>query len=270
MAFAPGKFRHRAIERVSSPEQLDQLLRITAPRRWIALVALLVLVAVAIAWSLIATVPTTVTGPGYLLPQGGLRQIQAPVPGVVTAINMQDGQHVLVQQKLGTIVDSQGRTNPILAPETGVVTETDSVLNLYVSPGDRVGLVQPVGFPLVIYGYVPTDIAATLRPGTEARVRFASGIGQAFGYAEGAVESVSQFSVTQQRLSFILQDSAVVANVMKLGPTNEVVIALNQSATTPSGLVWGSGHGPPGQLPAGLPATVTFVLGEHHPVDNAF
>ena len=270
MAFTPGKFRHRAIERVSSPEQLDQLLRITAPRRWVALVALLALVGAAIAWALIATVPTTQKGPGYLLPQGGLRQVQAPVPGIVKSIDIEDGQHVLVRQQLGTIVDGRGNPTPILAPETGVITETDSVLNLYVNAGDRVGLVQPVGFPLVIYGYVPTDIAATLRPGTEARVRFASGIGQAFGYADGTVETVSQFSVPSQRLDLVLKDSAVVANVMKLGPTNEVVIAMSQSAATPNGLVWGSGSGPPGPLPAGLPAQVTFVLGEHHPIDNVF
>lgn len=268
--FQPGKFRHRAMERMSSPEQLDQMLRVTTPRRWIALFALLALVAAAIAWSLIATVPTTVNGPGYLLPQGGLRQIQAPTAGIVSTIELVNGQHVVATQRLGTIRDDRGATFPVLAPETGIVTEADSVPHSHVSPGDRMGVVQPVGFPLVIYAYVRTDTAATLRPGIEARVRFSAGIGQAFGYAVGTVDSVSQFSETPQRLNFILQDASVVDAVRKIGPANEVVITMNQSASTPSGLTWGSGSGPPGDLPAGLPAKVTFIQGSHHPIDNVF
>lgn len=265
---APGKFRHKALQKMSSPEQLDRMLRITLPRRWIGLTGLLMIVAGVVAWSAIAAVPTTLSGPGYLLPQGGLRQVQAPSSGTVTALDVGIGQHVVAGQSLGVIATSNGKSVPVLAPETGVVTEADTVVHAFVAAGQRLALVQPVGWPLVVYAYVPTDVAAGLRPGVPVQVSFGAGIGARFGYAKGVVGSVSQFPATGERLDFILQDSSVVDSVRKLGPANEIVILMNQSARTASGLVWGSGGGPPGELPAGLPAKVKFVVGSHHPIDN--
>jgi hypothetical protein len=266
--FQAGKFRHNALRRMSSPEQLDQMLRITLLRRWIGLTGLLLLVVAVVVWSAIATVPTTLKGPGYLLPEGGLREVQAPASGTVSAFSTQTGKHVVAQQQVGEVVAASGKRVPVRSPETGVLTESDTVDHAYVTAGQRLALVQPVGWPLVVYAYVATDVAAGLRPGTEVHVDFGAGIGRAFGFVRGRVASVSQFPATSQRLKFILQDSSTIDSVKKLGPANEVVIALDRSAATPSGLVWGSGSGPPGPLPAGLPSTVTFVIGTHHPIDN--
>lgn len=268
--FAPGKFRARALQRMTSPEHLDQMLSVTPPRRWVALTALLTLVVTAVVWSVVSTVPTTLSGTGYLVPQDGLREISATASGTVNSINMSVGQHVVAGESLGAIGNSSGGLTPMRAPETGVITETDTAENQFMTQGTRIGLIQPVGFPLVIYAYVGSNVAADLRPGDEAHVLFGAGIGQGFGYAVGTVASVSQFAVTQQRLDFILQDNSTVNAVLKLGPTNEVVIAMELSATTPSGFVWGSGDGPPGALPAGLSANVTFVIGKHHPISEVF
>jgi HlyD family secretion protein len=268
MPLTPGKFRHKALQKMQSPEQLDRMLRITLPRRWIGLTGLLVIVAAVVAWSAVAAVPTTLPGQGYLLPQGGLRQVQAPVAGTVVGLRVSIGDHVVAGEPIGEITSPSGALTSILSPETGLVTEVDTVAHAYVSAGDRMALVQPVGWPLVIYTYAPTNVAAGLRPGVPVHVSFGAGIGARFGYATGVVESVSQFPATPERLNFILQDSSVVSSVEKLGPSNEIVIAMNQSARTPSGLVWGSGDGPPAALPAGLPATVQFIVGQHHPIND--
>lgn len=61
-------FRKVALDRLSSPEELDQLPRVTSPRSWLALLALGILLAVALAWSGFATIPITVTGRGVLAP----------------------------------------------------------------------------------------------------------------------------------------------------------------------------------------------------------
>jgi hypothetical protein len=194
--------------------------------------------------------------------------VQSTVSGTVGGIRVGIGSHVVAGEPIGEIVTSGGKPVSILAPETGVVTEVDTVSHAYLSAGDRVALVQPVGWPLVVYTYVPTDTAAGLRPGVPVQVTFGAGIGARFGYATGVVQSVSQFPATLERLNFILQDSSVVDSVRKLGPSNEIVIVMDQSARNPSGLVWGSGSGPPGALPAGLPAKVKFVVGQHHPIND--
>jgi hypothetical protein len=268
MSPGPRIFRERALKRISSPEQLDRLVRVTSPRRWIGLGALLVVVVGVIVWSAVATVPTTLSGPGFLLPLGGLREVQAPAGGTVESLDLAVGEHIVAGQSVGSVIGPDGQATTVRAPETGVVSETDTVRNAFVAAGDRLGLVEPIGWPLVLYSYVPANVAAGLAPGTPVHVTFGAGIGATYGYVKGRVESVSQFPVTSERLAFILQDSSVIDLVSALGASNEVVIELEQSARTPSGLAWGSGSGPPSQLSAGLPAKVEFVVGSHHPIDN--
>jgi hypothetical protein len=268
MSPGPRMFRERALRRISSPEQLDRLVQVTSPRRWIGLGALLVVAVGVIVWSAVASVPTTLSGPGFLLPLGGLREVQAPTSGTVATLDLAIGQHIVAGQSVGSVSGPDGGAVTVRAPETGVVSETDTVRNAFVEAGERLGLVEPIGWPLVLYSYVPANVAADLAPGTPVHVTFGAGIGSTFGYARARVQSVSQFPVTPERLAFILQDSSVINQVEALGASNEVLIELDLSARTPSGLAWGSGSGPPGRLPAGLPAKVEFIVGSHHPIDN--
>jgi len=161
----PGKFRHKALQKMSSPDQLDRLLKITLPRRWVGLTGLLLVVAAVVVWSAIASVPTTLNGPGFLLPQGGLREVQAPSSGTVRALSVGIGDHVVAQQTIGSVVGPDGKNVEVKSPETGVVTEADSVKGAYVNGGDRLALVQPVGFPLVEYAYVSTTSPPASGPG---------------------------------------------------------------------------------------------------------
>jgi hypothetical protein len=261
-------FRERALERVSSPEQLDRLVRVTSPRRWLALVALLLVVAAVVVWAAVSSVPTTITLPGFYIPQGGLRVIQAPGAGTVQGLDVAIGDHVVAGEQVGVVRGPGGVATPIRSPATGIISETDAHRQTVVSSGERVALVEPVGWPLVVYAYVPTSVAPTLPVGTLAHVTFGAGIGSTYGYTVGHITSVSRFPATGQRMEFILQDTSLIGGIADRGPTNEVVISLDQSASTPSQLVWGSGDGPPGPLPAGLPATVELIVGSHHPIDN--
>jgi hypothetical protein len=262
------RFRAQALAKVSSPEQLDRLVKVAPARRWIALAGLLAIVAFTLIWSTITTVPTTVDGPGFLLPEGGLRQVQAPVAGSVDGLDLAVGKHVVENETIGHVRGTNGPGAAIQVPAAGTVTEVDSVSGARVSPGQRLALVEPVGFPLVVFAYVPTNVAAKLTPGTPVHVTFGGGIGEAFGYAKAAVVSAGNFPVSAERLSFIFQGSSVIHQVQALGPVNEIAVGLSQSAHTPSGLEWGRGPGPPASLPAGLPATATFIVGTHHPIDD--
>lgn len=51
-----GIFRQKSMERVSSPEQLNDYIRVTTPSVWIVLVALVVLLAGMLAWSIFGRV----------------------------------------------------------------------------------------------------------------------------------------------------------------------------------------------------------------------
>lgn len=54
-------FRKKSMERVSSPEQLNDYIRVTTPSVWLALAAVALLLVGMIAWSVFATVDATGT-----------------------------------------------------------------------------------------------------------------------------------------------------------------------------------------------------------------
>ena len=60
-------FRKVSLDRLSSPEQLDTLLRITRPHAWLALVALAVLLGVGLFWSVTARLPIEMSAPALLV-----------------------------------------------------------------------------------------------------------------------------------------------------------------------------------------------------------
>jgi HlyD family secretion protein len=74
-------FRKVALERLSSPEQLDQLMQVTSPRGWLALGAFGALLLTALGWSVFGSIPTDATGEGILLRQGGVSNLVAAEAG---------------------------------------------------------------------------------------------------------------------------------------------------------------------------------------------
>ena len=80
-------FRKAALERLSSPEQLDRLVTLTSPVGWLALLAIALMLAGAVAWSVLGTIPTRVEGAGILVAQGGqVFDAMSPSPGRIAAV----------------------------------------------------------------------------------------------------------------------------------------------------------------------------------------
>lgn len=96
-------FRKVSLERLSSPEQLDMLMRVTSPRSWVALLALCGLVAVAIGWGIFGSIPTKVNGTCILIRPGGVNEILTPGAGRVTDISVDVGDSVSEGQMIARI-----------------------------------------------------------------------------------------------------------------------------------------------------------------------
>jgi len=76
-------FRKVTLERLSSPEQLDQLMRITTPKGWVALISIGALLACAVLWGIWGTIPDKIMGQGILMKSGGVFNIVSNSTGRV-------------------------------------------------------------------------------------------------------------------------------------------------------------------------------------------
>ena len=91
---AESIFRKVALERLSSPEQLDKLVRITDPKGWIAIIGIGCLIAGAVLWGFLGSIPVRVTGEGMLVKSGGVYSVVAGTSGRVTDIFYEPGDTV--------------------------------------------------------------------------------------------------------------------------------------------------------------------------------
>jgi HlyD family secretion protein len=121
-------FRPVALKNLSSPEQLDDMLQTARPRAWIGLLAICLVLATALAWSVLGTLPTTVTGRGILLRDGGVYDIHAFGDGVLRELpRFPVGERVHKGQVLGHV------SQPVL--EQGIA-EQQAVLEGVVRAGN--------------------------------------------------------------------------------------------------------------------------------------
>ncbi len=60
-------FRKESLERLSSPERLEQLMQVSRPKDWLFLATLGSLVVLAVLWSIFGRLPITVNGRGILI-----------------------------------------------------------------------------------------------------------------------------------------------------------------------------------------------------------
>lgn len=96
-------FRKESLERLSSPEQLDQLMQVVGPKAWLPLASLGALVVVGVMWSIVGRIPMTVTGEGVLIRPRKVVQFQSPGSGRLMDLNVQVGDTVRKGDVLGTI-----------------------------------------------------------------------------------------------------------------------------------------------------------------------
>jgi HlyD family secretion protein len=96
-------FRQSSLERLSSPEQLDQLMQVVKPRSWIPLSTLGCLVAAAVVWSIFGRIPVTVEGRGVLIYPNDVVPLQSKSSGQILDLRIQVGDRVERGQVIGTL-----------------------------------------------------------------------------------------------------------------------------------------------------------------------
>jgi HlyD family secretion protein len=100
-------FRQAALDKLASPEQLDQLMQVTTPKGWLALSAVLVLLGTALVWSVFGSVATQVSGRGILIRPGGVFVISAHGDGMVKEILVQARAQVTNGQVVAEILQPE-------------------------------------------------------------------------------------------------------------------------------------------------------------------
>ena len=258
-------FRKRALDRLSSPEDLDRLVRISRPGTWIALAGLLLVIAGVVLWATLTSITTTVSGLGFVLPEGGLIESSTARAGIVQRIDVRSGQRVRRGDPVATLRLPDGGDVSVTAPTDGEVGEVLRSVGDFVPEGGEVAILVPQR-RLVVETFLPTASAKEAHVGDRVWVEPTTAPSSKFGFARGRVLSIGSIPVPEVGIDSLLENPARVTAVDKLGPVIHVVVEL-QPADTPSGLSWTSSRGPSEPVTLGTRAAVKVVTGERKPID---
>lgn len=100
-------FRKESLERLSSPERLNQLMQVVSPKDWIPLATTSSLVVLVLVWSVVGRIPIAVGGRGMLIQPSRVVEFQSPIDGQLKELNVEVGQCVKKDHVLATIDPAQ-------------------------------------------------------------------------------------------------------------------------------------------------------------------
>lgn len=88
----PDKLLRKAsVEKLSSPEQLDMMMRVTSPMGWVAVLAIGALIVVAIVWSVTFPMPVKVDGRGFMVRGEAVREVQILTSATIQSVEVKTG-----------------------------------------------------------------------------------------------------------------------------------------------------------------------------------
>jgi len=96
-------FRKKALAKLSSVEQLDQLMVVTSPYGWSALIGSSILVLTAILWGIFGSISTKVQGTGILIRSGGVFNIVSIGAGRLSELRVNVGEVVAAGEVVAMI-----------------------------------------------------------------------------------------------------------------------------------------------------------------------
>ena len=141
-------YRQSALDRLSSPDQLEQLMQVISLKGWIALSGLCIVLAGAIAWGIFGSIPNNISGQGLLIKSGGIEKVSTLGAGQITKVNVEASSFVEENEIVAEIdkssINIPGR--PILC----ILVHTLNLNSIIVALNSVKNYTLPAGFDVYI------------------------------------------------------------------------------------------------------------------------
>lgn len=100
-------FRKISLDRLSSPEELDQRLTVISPTGWVALFAVGILIFATLVWGVFGRISDKAMGSGIIISGGGITGVVHHATGQISDVSVRDGDYVGKGQVLARLEQTQ-------------------------------------------------------------------------------------------------------------------------------------------------------------------
>ena len=266
-------YRKSALERISSPEQLDKVLKVTSPMSWLALIGLTVIILVTVIWSIVGTIPVTITTKGMVASYSvGSNAVYTQEAGEVVSVRVRTGEAVHLGDPVLTYKNASNDVVVIYSDQEGTVANLPVKNNDTLTPGSEVIRVTPKaqGEQIVVC-YVPLAQAKKLERGMRVNITLDSLESQSYGYMAARIINIDAYATSVNGMQSVIgtgnnldstftKDGAVVAVACELYPADG----------TASGYWWSNAKGAKVTVTNGSLVTAKIITEEVPPISKLF
>lgn len=278
-------YRKSALEKISNPEQLDKALVVTSPLSWLALVAVTLILAVTIVWSVVGRIPETLTLGGYVVEGGSsVGVVYSDVGGAVGDIMVYENDAIYAGTELLKInrtgadpvtvtSDINGYITEILVHEGTPLKQRTPLMYFAPAPGSLMNG-KPVLQGQLVVCFVPAeagnDMSGKVKKAMEAHLTPAGENNQSAGYIKGNVLYVGEYPADAETLKAAVGESANDTQGKTVKPV-VILLQTRQDATTGKNpYVWSNPKGQNLAVANGDTFTVRIIVKEVRPIEKLF
>jgi hypothetical protein len=281
-------YRKTALDKISSPEQLDKSLKITSPLSWLVLVGLTLIVVVVVIWSIVGRIPETITTQGVLVEPNGVCSIFAKESGTVVEVSMDSGDQVSIGTPVLIYRTDSGQEEVLYSDQGGNVYRVLTEKGKRILKGEEVLRISPAvsNRELVAVCYASTEDAKKIRDKVEdvrgtttdvkARVEVKGIDTQKYGYLEARVFTIDSAQTTDrdngERWNEVLGANNTLMNKLKGNEATTAIICefYFKDRALCTGLLWSNEKGYTRTISSGDEVIVKIVASELHPYEKLF
>ena len=266
-------YRKSALEKISSPEQLDKALTVTSAYSWIALAAVTLIVVATIVWSIIGTIPVTVTTAGIVASPVSTNAVYTPESGSVTSVLVYPGSALRIGDPVASYKTGNGDVKTIYSDQVGTVTEVLAKSGDAITQGNDIIRVSPkANSDQIIVCYVQLSDAKKIQRGMQVSVSLSSAESQTYGHMLARVINIDSYVSSNRGMAYVLGTDNNLASTFQRdgGAVVAVTCELYPDPTTASGYYWSNDKGAKLDVTNGSLVSAKVIVEEVRPITKLF
>lgn len=291
-------FRKSSLDRISSPERLNEYIKITHPGVWSVLFGCLALLIAVGFWMFFGVIPDSVKATGIVFPQDGVTaiipqsggrisdmrvhvgdyaeagQIIAVIPqeDILAQIKELKGDPAADEEKISALLSRYESRSLIVSPVSGIVLSASSV-NETVSSSDSIATIvkqEKYAIDRQIICYIPVATAKKLQEGMEVQVSPDFAPREEYGYILGHITSIGTYPVSQADVLGAVGNQQYADGLLLQENSVEVRATLTVDPDSQDKIKWSNKKGEGITLSIGTGCDMLIIVDNYKPYQLIF
>lgn len=266
-------YRKSALDKISSPEQLDKTLKVTSPYSWLVLIGITLIVIVAVVWSIYGWIPVTVSGNGVVASPVSTNAIYSTDSGTVVAVLVHAGTELHLGDPVLRYQTGNNEVRELTSDQVGMVSDVLVNNGDAITQGNEVVRISPnTEDRQVAVCYIALGQKDKISRGDRAFVYVDSIDSQTYGYLYARVINIDSHWASTTGMGYVLgKDNNLASTYTQNGAVVAVTCEFYRDDETASGYQWSSGAKAGDQeVKTGASVNVKIVTENVHPITKLF